>query len=272
MLFPTPTEYVPPSPHSFIAEGVTKGLGAVEEQRKELCGMSASCCIPKFSARPYGRVYLHNWLNCFSPTHIHPFTDASCLLSGHVPALPAGKLRVSVFRWQLLMPSDSIPCPLGGSSTSGFSPVVHSLQVGERSRSVRAPTTARDSALCASTAAYSLLHGDLQAIYWVDFPYDLPHARLHFQFFHTNDSVVSMLYSRDSEEQRGVPASPLPHCPLRQLLSSLCWARFGDVRRDSERLGQNQRSPQHPRPGLKPEPVQKVVKRAKTPCNPQSKL
>lgn len=80
MLFPTPTEYVPPSPHSFIAEGVTKGLGAVEEQRKELCGMSASCCIPKFSARPYGRVYLHNWLNCFSPTHIHPFTDASCLL------------------------------------------------------------------------------------------------------------------------------------------------------------------------------------------------
>lgn len=68
--------------NSFIAQGVTQGWGAVEEQLKELCGMSVSCCIPKFSARSYRRVYLHNWLSCFSPTHIHPLTDSSCLLSG----------------------------------------------------------------------------------------------------------------------------------------------------------------------------------------------
>lgn len=245
--------------NSFIAEGVTQGWGAVEEQRKELCGMSASCCIPKFSARPYGRVYLHNWLNCFSPTRIHPFTDASCLLSGHVPTSPAGKLRVSVFRWQLLMPSASIPCPLRGSSTSGFSPVVHSVQVGGRSRSVRAPSPARDTAR-PTPCSMGTCRPFTELIFLMT---------SHMHVFISSSSIPMILWSlcwtlataKNSEELQSLLR--LPAHPTAAVVA---------VRRDGDRLGQINAAPSTPGPGLKPEPVQKVVKRPKPPCNPQSKL
>lgn len=77
-----------------------------------------------------------------------------------VSVLPAGKLCLgfSVAGDNAILTAP--PCPHGGSSTSEFSLAVLTLQVGGR----RTPRFG-NSTLCLTTAVYSQLHEDLQAIY-----------------------------------------------------------------------------------------------------------
>lgn len=106
--------------------------------------MSASCCLPKFSARSYGRVYLHNWLlfthshtsshrfqlSAFRPVFPHclPENCLDFLVAGdnairqYFPVLSeAAALRafpLAMLTLQVGGKSRQCPCPLHGSGNN----------------------------------------------------------------------------------------------------------------------------------------------------------
>lgn len=158
-----------------------------------------------------------------------------------VPTLPAGKLCLgfSVAGGNAIR--QHFPA-VRSSSTWGFPLAVLSLQVGRRSCqlpvSVPPPEQCSVPGLCLTTAAYSQLQGDLQAVYSVAFPYDLPHARLHFQFFNANDSVTGFYVVLLRHRRRArIPSFSFASLPtLWQLLSSLGRTRFGGTGRGKGKI------------------------------------
>lgn len=114
--------------------------------------MSASCCIPKFSARSYERVYLHNWL-LFTHSHTssHRF-QLSALRSVFPHCLLENCLGFSVAGDSAIL--TALPCPHGGSSPWGFSLAVLTPRWAGGAASARAPSTGRGTVLCAGAAPH----------------------------------------------------------------------------------------------------------------------